>query len=161
MKIDWKHVATTPGYKKLKAAYIHDVIETEKHRQKFGKKLRRDKKYFLGLFQWVINRAKHYAHHQNRPLEDVLNEWEAKRDYCWLNYYQEEKFPRLDSGRVRRAPMTLNRIRRIAKKFYRDPVYRKAYVFDWYMRIQKEQSTKNPQRWDMWRKKRFKRKSVR
>ena len=32
MKIDWKYVATTEGYKSLKAAYVHDVQSSESYR---------------------------------------------------------------------------------------------------------------------------------
>ena len=79
-KINWKYVATTKGYKSLKAAYIHDIQKNNQIRTKAE---------FLQHFYWVIGRAKHYAHNRNIPIEVVLNHWEKKRTYWWLNYYQD------------------------------------------------------------------------
>lgn len=94
MKIDWKHVASTPGYKRLKAAYEHDVAAAAKEIQK-GRKPMRDKAVFLKHFNWVISRAKHYAFFQKRPIEEVLNEWEDNRTYWWFGYYQPSNQPKL------------------------------------------------------------------
>ena len=54
LKIDWKHLATTPGYKSLKAAYIKDVEKSERYRHKHGCAPMRDKAEFLEHFNWVI-----------------------------------------------------------------------------------------------------------
>ena len=93
MNINWKHLATTPGYVSLKAAYIRDVKKaTESKYQSM-----RNKAEFLRLFNWVICRAKYYAHRENVTLEIILNRWEADRDYWWLNYYQncnQHKYPK-------------------------------------------------------------------
>lgn len=93
MKIDWKAVARSPGYRSLKAAYIQDV----------GPKslAGRSKKTLYQRFQWVINRAKHYAVRLDKSLEEVLNEWESKRDCWWFGYYQETNQPKLPSGKPR------------------------------------------------------------
>ena len=96
MKIDWKAVAQSPGYRSLKAAYTHDTQKAGQHTRPM-----RDKAEFYSKFQWVIGRAKHYAERQGRSLEDVLNDWEAKRNYWWLNYYQEGQQPKLPSGKSR------------------------------------------------------------
>ena len=100
MKIDWKAVAQSPGYKSLKKAYIRDVHKAGQTRAK-GHRPMRDKEEFLKLFQWVIGRAQHYAIRQSRTVEDVLNEWESERNYRWLNYYQECNQPKLPSGKPR------------------------------------------------------------
>lgn len=94
MQIDWKHLATTEGYISLKKAYIRDVQGAAKEKQR-GRRPMRDKAVFLKLFNWVIARAKHYAEFTGRPIHEILNEWEAKRDYWWLNYYQECNQPKL------------------------------------------------------------------
>lgn len=52
MKIDWKHLASTPGYISLKKAYIYDVVEANQQRQR-GYKPMRDKAEFLKHFNWV------------------------------------------------------------------------------------------------------------
>lgn len=92
-QINWKHLATTKGYKSLKAAYIHDVRDAVARKQKFGRAMR-DKAEFLKLFNWVINRAKHYSHHTGKPIDIILNEWEEKRTYWWLNFYQDCRQPK-------------------------------------------------------------------
>lgn len=161
MKVNWKYVASTPGYKSLKTAYVKAVMDAQHYQQRFKHKPVRDKAEFLKHFQWVINRAKHYAYHTGKGVVDILTDWESKRDYCWLNYYQECRFPRLDEPVAKRGPLTLKKIRKIAKAGYRDPIDRKAYVFRILVRTQKEQSTKSPARWTMERKKHFKKKSVR
>ena len=89
--INWKHVAKSPGYKSLKAAYIRDVKNsTESKRRSM-----RDKAEFLRKFQWVIARATHYAYKHNVRIEVILNEWEAARNYWWLNYYQDCMQPKI------------------------------------------------------------------
>lgn len=89
MKIDWKHLATMPGYRSLKAAYIRDVQTATRSARPM-----RDKAEFLHKFIWVISRAKHYAQHFQVPIENVLDNWELNRDYWWLNYYQEARQPK-------------------------------------------------------------------
>lgn len=93
MKIDWKHLATTEGYKSLKAAYVHDVEEAAKQTHPMRKKA-----VFLKLFNWVISRAKHYSHHTGKPIDEILDGWEKGRKYWWLNYYQSSKQPKFHSG---------------------------------------------------------------
>ena len=93
--IDWKHLATTPGYISLKAAYIRDV-------QRNGNKAR-----YLRKFNWVIGRAQHYALKHNVSIETILNQWEEERKYWWLNYYQDCNQPKLHSSRLQ--PKNYNR----------------------------------------------------
>jgi hypothetical protein len=96
MKIDWKKVAASPGYKSLKAAYIKDVQGNQRWVRK-GVRPMRDKAEFLRHFRWVISRAMYYAHRYNRPIEAVLWSWESDRTYWWLNYYQEGRQPKKKS----------------------------------------------------------------
>lgn len=88
--INWKHVAKSPGYKSLKAAYIHDVERAGR-----DKRPMRRKEEFLRKFNWVIGRATHYAYYSGVRIEVILNEWEANRNYWWLNYYQDCNQPKL------------------------------------------------------------------
>ena len=92
--IDWKSLANSTGYKSLKAAYIRDVHEAGQRSSPM-----RDKQEFLRHFNWVINRAKHYAVRTDTTVEEVLDGWEEKRSYWWLNYYQECNQPKLPSGK--------------------------------------------------------------
>lgn len=96
MNIDWKAVARSPGYRSLKAAYMHDVHDAGRHPNPMRKKAE-----LLKKFRWVIGRALHYAHHTGEPLEKILNQWEFKRDYWWINYYGEYKQPKQPSGKPR------------------------------------------------------------
>ena len=113
--IDWKHLATTTGYKSLKVAYVNDVQKAAKQKHPM-----RRKSEFLHKFQWVINRAKHYAHNTGKSIDIILNEWEEKRDYWWLNYYQDCRQPKFHSNS--KKPMGINGIRKHYKETYRhDP----------------------------------------
>lgn len=147
MKIDWKHLATTPGYRSLKAAYTRDVQESEADRVRFKRKPMREKPEFLKLFNWVICRAKHYAIKQDRPIEEVLNEWEEKRDYWWLNYYQSSRQPKLHSKSLK--PEGINGMRKYFKtSFYRnDPQKLKNYLCKYICKEDTQKSTKLPKRW--------------
>lgn len=96
MKIDWKEVSKSEGYRSLKAAYIKDVQNSKK--QKYPM---RDKEEFLKHFNWVINRAKHYAVKKNISIIVVLNEWESKRKYWWLNYYKNCNQPKIHTNKLK------------------------------------------------------------
>lgn len=49
---------------------------------------------------WVIDRAKHYAEKTNKTWEEVLEIWETKRTYWYMNYYQEANQPLLTSDTI-------------------------------------------------------------
>lgn len=51
-------------------------------------------------FKWVVDRAKHYAEKTGLTYEQVLEGWEKRRDYWFLNYYQDSNQPVLNE-RVR------------------------------------------------------------
>lgn len=93
MQIDWKHLATTGGYRSLKTAYIHDAAK--------GKRASYGKPELLRKFQWVINRAKHYAHHKGVSIESILNAWEENRGYWWFSYYDDHTQPKLNAQKTR------------------------------------------------------------
>ncbi len=93
MYINWKYLATTPGYRSLKAAYIHDVKKSAKSDRPLRGKIE-----FLKLFNWVICRAKHYSYRMQIPIEQVLNNWEKDRTYWWLNYYQDARQSKLSKS---------------------------------------------------------------
>ena len=123
-KINWKKVGQSEGYQKLKKTVLREIHERYRNSPN-GKK---DKKcttlYLTGCkpgtteyrdghcyrincsydycskFKWIIDRAKHYSHKTGVPLEQILDIWEADRDYSFENYYQESKQPRIDSDHV-------------------------------------------------------------
>jgi len=163
MKIDWKTVCRSTGYISLKNAYIQDVRKAEAHQRKHGHGMR-DKEEFLRQFKWVISRAKHYAHHKNTTIDVILYEWESKRDYWWLNYYQDARQPKFYTHKHK--PLGLRGNRNYLKRAYRnDPVAVKQGMKRYHeeKKGRKEISDKSilkslhKPRWDNERKKRMKR----
>lgn len=145
MKINWKQVAQSPGYKSLKAAYIKDVKESASRKNPM-----RGKAEYLELFNWVINRAKYYAHHTGMSIEDVLLGWESKRNYWWLNYYQEGNQPKLRSDAIK--PKGIRGLRKSYKEmagWYNPGRLRKVL-----QELSIKKSKKEKPRWSMARKKR-------
>jgi len=138
MKIDWKRVSKTPGYISLKKAMIFDI-----------KKNWRSKQESYTKFVWVIARATHYAHHLGKPIEEILNEWESKRNYWWVNYYQDSRLPKLNKAPSVRPPS----FRSYHKKhpWHMDPVKRKRFNFEAIVRRQKESSKRKDKtaRWSI------------
>lgn len=96
MKVNWKQLAQSPGYKSLKAAYIRDVQRYAKHPRPM-----RNKEEYLQLFRKVIARAQHHSIRTGEPIEAILKNWESNRDYGRLNYYQDRVIGKLPSGRPR------------------------------------------------------------
>jgi len=90
MKIDWKYVASTPGYIKFKKAYIKDVQEINRTVQRNGRPMR-EKPKFYRHFKSLISRACHIANTNNEPIDEVLNRWAKSCDYWWLNFHGTPK----------------------------------------------------------------------
>lgn len=44
---------------------------------------------YCDKYKWVLDRAKHYAEKTGRTTEEILQAWESKRTYWYMNYYQE------------------------------------------------------------------------
>ena len=89
MKIDWKKVSQSKGYKSLKGAYIKDA-KTATTRGSL-----RSKQEYYKRFQLVIGKAKNYSYHTGKPIEEILLEWENRRDYWWFSFYNHYKPPKL------------------------------------------------------------------
>ena len=148
MIIDWKQAAKSPGYKSLKAAYIKSVMRAGKEKHPM-----RDKAELYKNFQWVICRAKHYAEHLNWTIESVLVEWEAKRTYGVLNYYQDCRQPKFHSGH--KKPVGVKGIRKLYKKNCNDdPVCAKKEIKRFIEYQKKNNPVKDKTRWSAARKKR-------
>ena len=143
--IDWKHLATTEGYKSLKATYVKAVQDAAKRQHPL-----RGKAELLRQFQWVINRAKHYAQHTGKSMEVILNEWEEGRTYCWLNYYQDCSQPKFHSSSISRMGVKGTR-KQYKESYSHDPVRGSMRIREFMAR---ENPKKTKPRWDMRRKKR-------
>lgn len=55
--------------------------------------------------EWVLSRATAYAEVCGVERDDVLKAWEAKRDYWWINFYQDCNQP--DPARMKGTPVVL------------------------------------------------------
>lgn len=151
MKIDWKAVAASPGYKSIKAALIADLNRKRPHRSKEAN---------IKLFHWVICRAKHYANYENTTLEEILNRWETKRKEVqanwWFGYYSDFKQPR-----YRKKTFTRNLVKyhKKQKPYGRDGIRKKRELLlsqlKHQAKIKRESLGKKP-RWSNDRKKRAK-----
>jgi len=90
MKIDWKHMSTTPGYRSLKTAYMRDADKAGRTKNPMRKK-----DELLERFKWIIGRAQHHAHRNGLSLEFVLNSWELDRkNNWWFGHYNNSIFPK-------------------------------------------------------------------
>lgn len=76
------------GYRSLLAAVEEDESKGSMHD-------------YRGKLQWAIDRAKHYASKTGLTAEEILDSWEAKRDYWYMNYYQEARQPEIKGDAVR------------------------------------------------------------
>lgn len=144
MQINWKELAQTKGYKSLKAAYIKDVMERN---ESF-----RSKNEYLRKFNWVISRAKHYAYHNGKSVAEVLDDWEEKRSYWWLNFYQDSSQPRFHSNGIK--PEGIRGARKYYKRMYQGIPDGKRKIkerMSQLMQHQNKESNKKP-RWSKHRK---------
>jgi hypothetical protein len=143
MKIDWKTVCQSAGYKSLKAEYTRSMQRLQRYT---GTKntwyVEREKKELKDKFQWVIARATHYAHHINTTIDVILNDWEEKRSYSWQNYYQESNQPKLNKSVFVKQRKTLNWLKFELKTSNspRSKIYAKRRRFDFILEEQKKNS---------------------
>lgn len=146
MKINWNQVAQSEGYKSLKAALFHSV-----------KRRDRSKTELYKTFYWAINRAKHYSQYLNKPIEEILNEWEAKRNCWWFGYYTEYALPRLDKSPTVK-PMKPIKAYKTDKWYKSDPIGRQKRIFAHILEEQKRNSKRKGKkaRWSKEQKERYK-----
>ena len=56
---------------------------------------------YRGKLAWVVDRAKHYGENLGVDPCAILDAWEEKRDYWYMNYYQNGNQPLIDASYVR------------------------------------------------------------
>lgn len=150
MKINWKQVAQSPGYKSLKAALIKDIGGNGLNTSG------RSKEELYKHFYWIIGRAKHYAHHTDLPVEEILRQWEEDRKSWWLNHYQDRKpFNKFGTGKPRNVkPMNVSTSYRNSPWFNKiEQRQRIKSVKEREAKLARKQAGKKP-RWSMADKKR-------
>lgn len=77
------------GYRKLVAAVERD----EKQSPNFHN--------YRGKLEWIVARARHYAEKTGLTPEAILDAWDSKRDYWYMNYYQDANQPLIAADSVR------------------------------------------------------------
>lgn len=142
MKIDWKHLASTPGYRSLKAS----MIKTIKRDNRFSCSQANKVKTHLKFLK-VIGRLQHLAHKQGVSMEYLLNFHESERGthHSWDSYYSDFHLPKL--GRPKNH-WGINGIRRDAKRWnHLTPQDVKHRVCAHIQQEQKKASKKLKPRW--------------
>lgn len=77
------------GYKKLLAA----VEDDERRSPGFHD--------YRGKLAWVLAQVQHYAQVTGLEASVILDACEKRRNYWYMNFYQESRLPRLDGKRVK------------------------------------------------------------
>lgn len=150
MKVNWKEVAASPGYKKIKQHMIDALNDNHKTIQK-GHRPMRDKAEYYKYFRGIIARAQHYAIKENVSLIDVLNKWAEGQSYNWLSYYSNYNFPKKHSNSCK--PKGIRAKRKYNNRFFVDSRNDNCRAID---RIQKAKSRRQGKksRWSVEDKKR-------
>lgn len=100
-KINWKLFSNSIGYKSLKKAVLYDCqARCDKncfnimgcHERKIKHKCFHR---YCDTFKWIIDKVKHYNHKTGISVVDILDIWEEKRNYWYMNYYQDCNLLRL------------------------------------------------------------------
>ena len=55
---------------------------------------------YQGKLDWIIDRAKHYEEKTGIPYLEIIDAWEEKRNYWYMNYYQDCEQPLLTTDKV-------------------------------------------------------------
>lgn len=125
------------GYEKLKVAVEHDCNDRNScgcfnpngcnvKNASIGKYGEENYKScfhkYCDTFKWIIDRAKHYGEKLNLDWQDVLDSWEADRNYWYMNYYQESDQPEIKGDRVRVFETVEEMAKSIGKKEFRCPM---------------------------------------
>lgn len=103
-------IEESAGYKKLLAAVERDEQESPRFHD------------YRAKLAWVIARASQYAEKTGLEASDILNTWEEKRSYWYMNYYQDCNQPNLDSDGVRVFDTTEQALESIGKAGFRCPM---------------------------------------
>lgn len=56
---------------------------------------------YRAKLQWALDRAKHYSEKTGVSVETILDAWEKRREYWFMNYYQDANQPLIKDSNVR------------------------------------------------------------
>ena len=96
------------GYKSLLQAVEKDCTRDRAHD-------------YRAKLKWVVDRATHYAEKTGLAACEILNAWEERRDYWYMNYYQDANQPEITSDRVRVFETVDELLESIGKTGFRCP----------------------------------------
>jgi hypothetical protein len=115
-------IESCDGYKKLLAVVERD----EKTQPGFHD--------YRAKLKWVLDRASQYASATGLDAAQILDAWERRRDYWYMNFYQEANQPEMTGGRVRVFETTADLLQSIGKGGFRCPacdgISQSPYVCD-------------------------------
>jgi hypothetical protein len=83
------NITECTGYKKLLAAVERDEQKSPGVHN------------YRGKLAWVIARAEHYAEKTGLSAIGILDAWENRRNYWYMNYYQDANQPEIKIDKVR------------------------------------------------------------
>jgi hypothetical protein len=161
MKLDWKKIAQSTGYKSMKAAVTDEANRCAKYKRKPDDRYKK-------AFNFAINRAKHYTHKKVTELGiryspdlltiyfiDILDTWENKRTYNFMSFYSNYNIPKLYDEKFK--PWKINAyIKSYKKERFWNKQDRSIRIRSAINNFRKNNATKNPKRWEEARKKREK-----
>lgn len=82
-------ITQSEGFKKLIAA-----VEADENKNPGSQNYR-------SKLNWVVERAKHYSDKTGLEVSNIFDAWENQRDYWYMNYYQDNKFPLIEGDNVK------------------------------------------------------------
>jgi hypothetical protein len=98
-------IEQSDGYKKLLASLKNDCEGKECMNVKGCSKQYPNKGHcfheYCSKFNWVIERANHYSEKTGIPASKILDAWEERRNYWYMNYYQDSRQPLIKADNVR------------------------------------------------------------
>lgn len=76
---------------------------------------------YCDKFKWVTDRANHYAEKLDLDSTNILDAWESRRNYWYMNFYQESNQPTIVGDRVRVFETVNEMLEKIGEKRFRCP----------------------------------------
>ena len=98
-----KKLVDCEGYKKLSKSVKYDCDKVEKCFNPNGcdKETIKCFHHYCDKFKWILERVKHYAEKTGLTEIEILNSWEKRRDYWYMNYYQDANQPKIKGDVVK------------------------------------------------------------
>lgn len=82
-------IEESTGYNKLKNTILNDSNSGRSEEERMKK------------LTFAVTRAKHYEEKTGVSAIEILDKWESKRTYWYMNYYQDANQPLIESDKVK------------------------------------------------------------